>query len=541
MCTNFLITFVVSAIEGIAGGVLQNYRLNDMKYKRKTSTAQSNEDDPASLLSPEWSYHFKKRALEDFGDNDQIYEEFCSTSDSVDDELPLDKKASFNWRKYRPKIFPWLVICILHTFSVVVLCGFLVGMLTTIIMLIDINTANACYKTKWHEVPINVQRVRVLFEVLEGWMLQFLYIILLIFVFGFKLVDKLHLINLNIISAFIDSVYRLCFQIYDIYDWPCLSYPLNALSLSVIITMSYILAGNFTTQVRQRIIITFQLGLQFILGLITLYITVYKLVPWFIRLTLSQQAIVASIMPLCGEIIKAVSRIAIQNISGINHPGTSYILAVGVYAGTTILYRTLQAEIDSLRYFILLSVVHALIGLVEKLSVVLRDHFYIWFYKRILKKQINLYSFVGLFRTPRTQRLIADLVICNVIHEVAALMYTNALIQLYALQVGLGSANTKVDKYEVLGEYLTRISVAVFSEFVITVFGIFILTWYMNIPVVRVWKKEWRNFLKVNLFICSLMAIYITHYMAGVVAGKYEVPKGNVTHPCHEADLLFFH
>ena len=490
MCTNFLITFVVSAIEGIAGGVLQNYRLNDMKYKRKTSTAQSNEDDPASLLSPEWSYHFKKRALEDFGDNDQIYEEFCSTSDSVDDELPLDKKASFNWRKYRPKIFPWLVICILHTFSVVVLCGFLVGMLTTIIMLIDINTANACYKTKWHEVPINVQRVRVLFEVLEGWMLQFFYIILLIFVFGFKLVDKLHLINLNIISAFIDSVYRLCFQIYDIYDWPYLSYPLNALSLSVIITMSYILAGNFTTQVRQRIIITFQLGLQFILGLITLYITVYKLVPWFIRLTLSQQAIVASIMPLCGEIIKAVSRIAIQNISGINHPGTSYILAVGVYAGTTILYRTLQAEINSLQYFIFLSVVHALLGLAEKLSVVLRDHFYIWFYKRILKKEKNLYSFVGLFRTPRTQRLIADLVICNVIHEVTALMYTNAFIQLYALQVGLGSGNTKINKYKVFEEYFARISVAVFSEFVITVFGIFILTWYMNIPVVRVWKKK---------------------------------------------------
>ena len=541
MCTNFLITFAVSTIEGIAEGVLQNYRLNDMKCKRKTSTTQSNEDDPASPLLPEWSYHFKKRALEDFGDNDQIYEEFCSTSESLHDELPLDNKASFNWRKNRPKIFPWLVICSLHTFSVVVLCGSLVGTLTTIIMFIDINTANACYKTKWSEIPINVQRVHVLSEVLKGWMLQFFYIILLMFVFGFKLVDKLHLINLNIISAFIDSIYRLCFQIYDIYDWPYLSYPLNALSFSVIVTMNYILAGNFTTQVRRKIIITFQLGLPFILGLITLYFTVYKLVPWFIRLTLSQQTIVASIMPLCGEIIKAASRISIQNISEINHPGTSYILAVGVYAGTTILYRTLQAEIDSLQYFILLSVVHALLGLAEKLSVVLRDHFYIWFYKRILKKEKNLYSFVGLFRTPRTQRLIADLVICNVIHEVTALMYTNALIQLYVLQVGVGSANTKVDKYEVLGEYLTRISVAVFSEFVITVFGIFILTWYMNIPVVRVWKKEWRNFLKVNLFMCSILAIYITHYMTGVVAGKYEDPKGNVTHPCHEADLLFFH
>ena len=257
MCTNFLIAFVVSTIEGIAGGVLQNYRLNDMKCKRKTSTTQSNEDDPASLLLPEWSYHFKKRALEDFGDNDQIYEESCSTSESLHDELPLGNKASFNWRKNRPKIFPWLVICSLHTFSVVVLCGSLVGMLTTIIMFIDINTANACYKTKWSEIPINVQRVHVLSEVLKGWMLQFFYIILLMFVFGFKLVDKLHLINLNIISAFIDSIYRLCFQIYDIYDWPYLSYPLNALSFSIIVTMNYILAGNFTTQVRRKIIITF--------------------------------------------------------------------------------------------------------------------------------------------------------------------------------------------------------------------------------------------------------------------------------------------
>ena len=63
----------------------------------------------------------------------------------------------------------------------------------------------------------------------------------------------------------------------------------------------------------------------------------------------------------------------------------------------------------------------------------------------------------------------------------------------------------------------------------------------MNIPVVRVWKKKWWTFFKVNLFICSILVIYITHYMTGVVAGKYEGPKGNVTHPCHEADLLFFH
>ena len=88
--------------------------------------------------------------MEDFGDNDQIYEEFCSTSESLDDELPLHKKASFNWRKNWPKIFPWLVICSLHTFSVVFLCSFLVDMLITIIMFIEINTANACYKTKSH-------------------------------------------------------------------------------------------------------------------------------------------------------------------------------------------------------------------------------------------------------------------------------------------------------------------------------------------------------------------------------------------------------
>uniref|UniRef100_A0A7M5V8G0 Uncharacterized protein n=2 Tax=Clytia hemisphaerica TaxID=252671 RepID=A0A7M5V8G0_9CNID len=88
-------------------------------------------------------------------------------------------------------------------------------------------------------------------------------------------------------------------------------------------------------------------------------------------------------------------RIVIQNVSNINHPGTSYMLVIAVYAGAALVYRALQAELESSALFLFLCFAHALIGFLERLSVVLRDHFYFWFYKKVLKKERDYNSFVG--------------------------------------------------------------------------------------------------------------------------------------------------
>ena len=102
------------------------------------------------------------------------------------------------------------------------------------------------------------------------------------------------------------------------------------------------------------------------LGATTLFLTVYLLIPWFVKLTLLQQAVVAGVSPIFGAINKAISRIAIQNVSNNNHPGTSYILVFAVYAGAALVCRSLQAEIESFTLFILLCFAHALIGFLER-------------------------------------------------------------------------------------------------------------------------------------------------------------------------------
>ncbi|XP_066911221.1 uncharacterized protein [Clytia hemisphaerica] len=649
MCTTFVVTFGVSAIEGLAGGVIQNYKLNDLQV-----TPRHEGEDGDSRLTPlilRSSTEIRERALEDFSSDDCLFEEFsppskrdfkyrdsflerpgqdldpssdwlgptrghhpanCSNDTDVsvkstyskeppefaghrnehsllnsrdsclessnnnafrtlegqknrnNDDLEADEErhksndsygenlsdeedkslnVDFSWRNYRPQgKLRWLATCFLYSFYMVVLCSFLVAAISVGIMFVDINTADACYFTPWHRVPLNVQRVRVSVQVVQGWILQFFHIGVLIFVFGFKLIDQLHLLHLNVIAAFIDSVYRLFFQVYDVYDWPQRMFPLNAIFVCVMIANSYTLAKHFTNQRGRKLIITFQLGSQFMLGAATLFLTFYLLVPWFVKLGPFQQALVAGVSPIFGAINKAISRIVIQNVSNINHPGTSYMLVIAVYAGAALVYRALQAELESSALFLFLCFAHALIGFLERLSVVLRDHFYFWFYKKVLKKERDYNSFVGSFRTPRTQRLVADLTICNIIHETNALIYTNAFVQFYSLQIGIDGQENAVDVYDVVSKFFIRSFSAILIEYVFTAFGIFILTWYMNIPVIRVWRKKWKSILAGNLFVCACLVIYSTQYLLVVVADRYQhtIQSKNETMSCDLSNIPFF-
>ena len=173
---------------------------------------------------------------------------------------------------------------------------------------------------------------------------------------------------------------------------------------------------------------------------------------------------------------------------------------------------------------------------------VLRDHFYLWFYKKILKKERDYNSFIGSFRTPRTQRLVADLTICNIIHETNALIYTNAFVQLYALQVGVNSKGEILNTHDVVAEFFMRSLSAIMIEYLFTGFGLFVLTWYMNIPVIRVWRRKWKTILAANLFACACLVIYSTHYLIDVVAAQYQKTNlsKNQTMLCDLSKLPFF-
>jgi len=481
-------------------------------------------------ILPESGIERKQRLLRSFGENDKIYEEFhCTNLEELDEEIIfLD-----NWKTLRGHGAIWLLKCFLQSFTMVVLCCLLVSSLSILIMYVDLNTVEVCFEVKWDKLPEKLKQVYVTVQVLGGCFLQFFHIGVMIFVFGFKLVDELHLLHLNVVAAFVDSVYHLFFQVYNNYDWKPKRYFLNAIFVSVMLVNSYTLAKYFSIQRARKFILTMQLGVQFMLGSTLMFLTIYVFNPWFVAQGRPEQRIVAAVVPFLGIIIAFFTRLTIQNIQ-INHPGTTYMLIAGTYIGTSMCYRTIQAQLQETHIFIIICLIQSSMGLVNQVFTLFYKPLFRWLYVKIL--QGESYTINDPIKTPRSQRLMADVVICNIISETNALIYTNAFVQLYAMQI-----NHKNNENEVLKDFLIRTFSAITIEYVFSVIAIFIFTWFKNIPVLRVWREKWKTFLGVHLFICGSMAIYSTHYLTGLVAGQVrEDQSRNNTLSCDLSESVFF-
>ena len=275
----------------------------------------------------------------------------------------------------------------------------------------------------------------------------------------------------------------------------------------------------------------FQLVFHYAVNIVIIYIVFYCMVPFYIRLDLSQQLIVASATPLIGSIGKAISRISLQNMENFTHPGNLYIISLPAYIISAITYRTLQADIESNLYFALICMFHSFVGFMGKLSILLRDHLLMWFYKRVLKKEI-VNGRIGSFRTPRTQRYTSDLILCHMMHEVIVLLYCNVFRQLYQLQFSF--------RNKVLYNLILRCAIGIFSEYLFGSLSVFVLTWYLNIPIVKLWKRQWKTYAKTNLIIGMIIIGYITHHLIYIIDASYTGTALMERRSCNVSQLLFF-
>ena len=276
--------------------------------------------------------------------------------------------------------------------------------------------------------------------------------------------------------------------------------------------------------------------MQFVFSIIILLITFYILTPWFIKLSVRQRLIVASMSPIIGTLAKICSRLSVKHMANVTHPGNLYILSIAPYISAAIVYRTFQADIGSTLNFSLLCLLHGVFGLLERVTVLAQDHFYQWFYKKILKRE-NFQSRIGLFKKPKTQRYVADLTICQIMHEHIAVLYCNAILQLYPL----AERRNSINDISVIKDFGQRCLIASSIEYAFNVMSIYVLTRHLNIPLVKLWRKRWKTYVVINSFICYIVTCYATHYLILVADLKYPLLHHNSTkHVCNVSQLLFF-
>ena len=150
---------------------------------------------------------------------------------------------------------------------------------------------------------------------------------------------------------------------------------------------------------------------------------------YFLYLTCNSQnskgkLALAFFAPLIGVFLKVILRICVQRLYNITNPGYSYTLLPPLYFGSALIFRVLQAELDNLQSIAILGIMHGAGGVYERSAMVVIDHICHLVWKRTLAPW-------GSFRTPRRERLMADIAIMSMLSESIAIVGVNGFLYLY--------------------------------------------------------------------------------------------------------------
>ena len=336
-----------------------------------------------------------------------------------------------------------------------------------------------------------------------------LHFVVMVSMFGVHYMTSLNLTMWNIIFGFGDTIYRLFLQVYGEYGAWWRNYPSYCFSF-ICIYNSFILGRNLSESTKHQIWLTIQYCMQILLGLLLVNFNHYVIFPWYLSLSGVNQTLLAILCPITGEFFKTICRIVIQEVKPISHVGKSYRLMLCLLIGATLLYRTLQAKIEPFTSFAFLSFAHGVTGVLERITVIVRDYVVVFFYQKCLKRERPFQMFENT-RKQKRLRFIADVIICGLLNEISMLFYTNAFIQLLKVK------DIACFKGPFIS-FLTRSLFGLVIELLFMILNVLIiLTRYLNVAVIRLWKTYWKKYTLVNLLVSSILTVYMTQYLIEVV------------------------
>ena len=459
--------------------------------------------------------------LEDFKKFDQqdtIFQEY---------DPPVGDDSRMGWKKSRPTKW-WISLwkAMKYVFCIQILGGLAVGFLAVVIVVLEFNSADLCYGMQY--VPKKIKNIILTGDVVWSYLVELWSFLLILTMFGWQFVKRLNLLSLNLIAAFLGTIYRLYIHLYK-HAW--MSFPLNILFLIVVLMNSILVAREIANnseidrigKLRKTTKFTAILSAQFAFGALMSYILIYAINPLYGRQDDNNRALIAGTLPLLVVIPKAILRLTAQRIDFL-HPGSSYILMSTVYSATRIVFRIMQAELSSRKLFVLMSFWHGSVDLIERLTILLRDYMWFFVYKK-LKRNSNAEAVFSAdkFRTPRSMRLVADMSIQMILGESTALITAMGFIQMYSFMYNNNSPS--FTDMHLIEEFCIRVAIGLSIDLFFNSFSFWLQMSYYNVAVVQVWKKKWKKHMTVCVIVTALTMCYCARHLFPLVKAKHSIEK----------------
>ena len=435
-------------------------------------------------------------------------------------EHQQDEDRAMHWKRFRPSA--------LQTICRSMFIGALISLLTTaflgtiylLLSYLGFETVMMCSNLKPTSFLVRVQWVRTISEEIECVFYYAWPFVNLLFLFRpYQLKGaKTKLAVAGGVMFCLDLAYRVSLQaVGKPYYMRSLMYAAPLYTFFVVNTLLqlYLTLRHFCLRSTAKMTSSFckmaiPTCFPFIAGLtITLYIY-----PKFNEQNKDGKLIIAIFAPLIGVALKLISRICVQRLWNITHPGYSYVLLVPLYFGAAVTSRILQADFDKKEYIALIGIIHGAAEVIERSTMALIDHIS----HQIWKRQSAPW---GSFRTPRRERLMADIVIMSMLFESTGIVAANGYLYLYQY--------IYVENYSpfhLLKQFTITTAISLTIEWFFTSASLAIETRYQNIPVMAVWRKKWKRHLLVAIANVVPLALWTSSTMLGIVRGRFDV-SGN--------------
>ncbi len=438
-------------------------------------------------------------------------------------ENQQDEDRAMAWKRFRPSAF--------STVCKSMYIGALISLLTaTIIGSIFMTISHVSYKTELNcefhpeeSIPIEIQWMRSVSGMVSCTFLYVWYFVCMLFLFRpYQLKAlKRKLILVCFLAYCLDSLYRLGLQVLGISHSKISTVqriPLKILFYISVCWQVYFITNHFCIPSRRRRMTLF---LQMIIpGFSYLFVGLTAacfIYPAYNKQNEEGKLLIALFAPLIGVVVKAISRISVQQLWNITHPGYSYALLVPLYFRSAVVYRVLQADLDSLQSIAILGIIHGAAEVIERSTMVVFDHICHVIWKRKSAPW-------GSFRTPRRERLMADIAIMSMLYESTAIVSVNGFLYMYQFIYLQNDSLLKL-----LQSFAITTSVQLVIEWFFTSVSLAIETRYQNMAVMAVWRRRWKRHTLVAIVNVVPLALWTTGNLLTIVHGRF---NESVNQPC---------
>ena len=503
----------------VTRGVTEQYNPDEPEF-----TVEAFGYSPLQNTGREW-YHYPIDELiyQEYSDRETISSDYfasrnlnikvidaCTPEQNETQKDEQEEWAPMAWKLLRPSGLSTVYNSMFNAALITFVSASLVGAVYMLTIYLSFNTVHICQFQPMNRTSIKMQWIRSMSNVLSCALLYIWSVVLFQILFRpFQLIGvKLKLFISCLFFYLLDSSYRIALQALGISHSKISApqkIPLNAIFLINQCFLIFLLANHFCLRTREKVVFVIQMITPGCFCFLMFFIVGSLIYPVFNAQDANGKLLIAVFAPLVGILLKVISRICSQRFYYFIYPGFSYVLLSPLYFVSALIFRVLQADLGNLQSIAILGVIHGAAEVIERSTMVVVDHFC----HALCKRRSSSW---GSFRTPRRERLMADIAIMGMLSESTAIVAVNGF--LWLLQLVLTQHK---QFWKLFQSFVIPTLVSLLIEWFFTSFSVAIETRYQNMAVMAIWRRRWKRHILVAIVNTVPMAMWTATNLLTVV------------------------